>query len=242
MRPAARWPSWLATWGSCSRTPIARSSPAASAPRSSSGRATWACAATSCARAVDGAMAAVGLAEAARTNPYDLGASRRKLLALASVLAMRTPVLVLDEPTTGQDWPGWSGSPRSARGAGGRTHRHRDQPRHGVRGHRVRAGGGHGRRPCPGGRHAGGGLRSSQAGSCCNRPTWNRRWRRESATGWDSAPPRPRPRCSRRWRSPRLSSNRAVAGAAGRRRRTAARPGGRRGASGRWSAPGSAGP
>ncbi|HEY8178895.1 MAG TPA: ABC transporter ATP-binding protein [Candidatus Limnocylindria bacterium] len=56
--------------------------------------------------AVDGAMAAVGLAEAARTNPYDLGASRRKLLALASVLAMRTPVLVLDEPTTGQDVAG----------------------------------------------------------------------------------------------------------------------------------------
>jgi len=56
--------------------------------------------------AVDDALAAVGLAEAARTNPYDLGASRRKLLALASVLAMRTPVLVLDEPTTGQDAAG----------------------------------------------------------------------------------------------------------------------------------------
>jgi energy-coupling factor transport system ATP-binding protein len=56
--------------------------------------------------AVDGALAAVGLAEAARTNPYDLGASRRKLLALASVLAMQTPVLVLDEPTTGQDVAG----------------------------------------------------------------------------------------------------------------------------------------
>ncbi|HET9541066.1 MAG TPA: ABC transporter ATP-binding protein, partial [Candidatus Limnocylindria bacterium] len=57
-------------------------------------------------RAVDAAMAAVGLTEAARTNPYDLGASRRKLLALASVLAMRTPVLVLDEPSTGQDVAG----------------------------------------------------------------------------------------------------------------------------------------
>ena len=56
--------------------------------------------------AVDGALAAVGLTDAARTNPYDLGASRRKLLALASVLAMRTPVLVLDEPTTGQDVAG----------------------------------------------------------------------------------------------------------------------------------------
>ncbi len=53
--------------------------------------------------AVDAALEAVGLADAADTNPYDLGYSRRKLLALASVLAMGTPVLVLDEPTTGQD-------------------------------------------------------------------------------------------------------------------------------------------
>jgi len=58
------------------------------------------------AAAVDAALIAVGLAAEARTNPYDLGASRRKLLALASVLAMRTPVLVLDEPTTGQDLRG----------------------------------------------------------------------------------------------------------------------------------------
>jgi energy-coupling factor transport system ATP-binding protein len=53
--------------------------------------------------AVDGALAAVGLDREASTNPYDLGYSRRKLLALASVLAMGTPVVVLDEPTTGQD-------------------------------------------------------------------------------------------------------------------------------------------
>jgi energy-coupling factor transport system ATP-binding protein len=53
--------------------------------------------------AVGDALAAVGLGSEADTNPYDLGASRRKLLALASVLAMNTPVLVLDEPTTGQD-------------------------------------------------------------------------------------------------------------------------------------------
>ena len=38
-----------------------------------------------------------------RANPYDLGYSRRKLLALASILAIETPVVVLDEPTTGQD-------------------------------------------------------------------------------------------------------------------------------------------
>ncbi|MGH2455751.1 MAG: energy-coupling factor ABC transporter ATP-binding protein [Candidatus Limnocylindria bacterium] len=56
--------------------------------------------------AVDEALEAVGLAAEARTNPYDLGPSRRKLLALASVLAMRSPILVLDEPTTGQDLRG----------------------------------------------------------------------------------------------------------------------------------------
>jgi energy-coupling factor transport system ATP-binding protein len=53
--------------------------------------------------AVAAALAATGLEGEEATNPYDLGQSRRKLLALASVLAMRTPVLVLDEPTTGQD-------------------------------------------------------------------------------------------------------------------------------------------
>jgi energy-coupling factor transport system ATP-binding protein len=53
--------------------------------------------------AVDAALAATGLDRDASTNPYDLGYSRRKLLALASILAMETPVVVLDEPTTGQD-------------------------------------------------------------------------------------------------------------------------------------------
>jgi energy-coupling factor transport system ATP-binding protein len=52
------------------------------------------------------ALEAAGLAGDAEANPYDLGTSRRKLLALASVLAMATPILVLDEPTTGQDLRG----------------------------------------------------------------------------------------------------------------------------------------
>lgn len=56
--------------------------------------------------AVDTALAELGLGAEVGTNPYDLGASRRKLLALASVQAMGTPVLVLDEPTTGQDMRG----------------------------------------------------------------------------------------------------------------------------------------
>ena len=49
------------------------------------------------------ALEIVGLGESMDANPYDLGYSRRKLLAIASVLAMDTPVVVLDEPTTGQD-------------------------------------------------------------------------------------------------------------------------------------------
>jgi energy-coupling factor transport system ATP-binding protein len=52
---------------------------------------------------VASALAAVGLEEYSGANPYDLGHSQRKLLALASVLAMRAPMVVLDEPTTGQD-------------------------------------------------------------------------------------------------------------------------------------------
>jgi energy-coupling factor transport system ATP-binding protein len=55
------------------------------------------------ATSVTSALASVGLAGEESTNPYDLGYSRRKLLALASVLAMQTPIVVLDEPTTGQD-------------------------------------------------------------------------------------------------------------------------------------------
>ena len=49
------------------------------------------------------ALRAVGLEDLADANPYDLGYSQRKLLTVASILAMATPVVVLDEPTTGQD-------------------------------------------------------------------------------------------------------------------------------------------
>ncbi len=54
-------------------------------------------------RRLSGSLTQVGLADQADTNPYDLGFSERKLLALASVVAMDTPAIVLDEPTTGQD-------------------------------------------------------------------------------------------------------------------------------------------
>jgi energy-coupling factor transport system ATP-binding protein len=75
------------------------------------------------ARLVAQALAAVGLADRADENPYDLGLSDRKLVALASVLAMDPAVLVLDEPTTGQDAPGIArvGAIVDAWAAGGRT-------------------------------------------------------------------------------------------------------------------------
>ena len=52
---------------------------------------------------VANSLAAVGLLDQRAANPYDLDLPRRKLVALAGVLAMDPAVLVLDEPTTGQD-------------------------------------------------------------------------------------------------------------------------------------------
>lgn len=36
-------------------------------------------------------------------HPYDLSLAQRRWVAIASVVAMQTPIVVLDEPTTGQD-------------------------------------------------------------------------------------------------------------------------------------------
>ena len=44
-----------------------------------------------------------GLVGKENTNPYDLSPTWRKMVALASILAMDTPIVILDEPTTGQD-------------------------------------------------------------------------------------------------------------------------------------------
>ena len=56
--------------------------------------------------AVREALAATGLAGREADHPYDLGYSRRKLLTIAAVLAMETPIVLLDEPTLGQDAAG----------------------------------------------------------------------------------------------------------------------------------------
>lgn len=58
------------------------------------------------ARAVTAALEAVGLPEVADAHPYDLPSSQRKLVALATILAMETPVVIMDEPTIGQDGRG----------------------------------------------------------------------------------------------------------------------------------------
>jgi energy-coupling factor transport system ATP-binding protein len=64
------------------------------------------CVAGEIAARVADALARVGLADMGNVHPYDLHPSQRKLVALAAALAMRTPILILDEPTTGQDTPG----------------------------------------------------------------------------------------------------------------------------------------
>ena len=45
----------------------------------------------------------VGLLDAADTHPYDLPLSQRKLVVIAAILSMDTEIVILDEPTIGQD-------------------------------------------------------------------------------------------------------------------------------------------
>lgn len=52
---------------------------------------------------VKDALAMTELSDKTETNPYDLSATWRKMVALASVIAMDTPIVIFDEPTTGQD-------------------------------------------------------------------------------------------------------------------------------------------
>lgn len=52
------------------------------------------------------ALALTGLTGKEKENPYDLELYERKMAAIASVLAMDTDVLILDEPTIAQDYRG----------------------------------------------------------------------------------------------------------------------------------------
>ncbi len=58
------------------------------------------------AQAVEQALKLVGMEKDAETYPFMLGRGQRQKLAVASVLAMGSPVLVVDEPTTGLDLRG----------------------------------------------------------------------------------------------------------------------------------------
>ena len=55
-------------------------------------------------RRVLAALREVGLEQQAEAYPQSLSRGQRQRVALASVLALQTPIIVLDEPTTGQDY------------------------------------------------------------------------------------------------------------------------------------------
>jgi len=52
---------------------------------------------------VKDALALTELSDKREVNPYDLSPSWRKMVALASIISMDTPIVIFDEPTTGQD-------------------------------------------------------------------------------------------------------------------------------------------
>lgn len=52
------------------------------------------------------ALKTVGILHHAEENPYDLSLSERKMVSIASIIAMDPPILILDEPTIGQDYEG----------------------------------------------------------------------------------------------------------------------------------------
>ncbi len=52
---------------------------------------------------VKDALAMTELSDKTETNPYDLSPTWRKMVAIASIIAMDTPIVIFDEPTTGQD-------------------------------------------------------------------------------------------------------------------------------------------
>jgi energy-coupling factor transport system ATP-binding protein len=53
--------------------------------------------------AVDNALKLVGLDDSKARAPFMLGRGERQKLAVASILAMNSPILIVDEPTTGMD-------------------------------------------------------------------------------------------------------------------------------------------
>jgi energy-coupling factor transport system ATP-binding protein len=54
----------------------------------------------------EAALEQVGLADRREANPYDLSLSERKLISIASIVAMNTGIIIFDEPTIAQDHAG----------------------------------------------------------------------------------------------------------------------------------------
>lgn len=57
-------------------------------------------------RRITDALEFVGLANFKERHPFTLGKGERQKLAVATILVMEPDILVIDEPTTGQDWDG----------------------------------------------------------------------------------------------------------------------------------------
>jgi len=55
-------------------------------------------------RRTEEVLAEVGLSDYLEEMPFMLGRGQRQRLAVAAVLAMEPSILIIDEPTTGQDW------------------------------------------------------------------------------------------------------------------------------------------
>lgn len=55
---------------------------------------------------VEDVLAVTGLAGVRGEHPFSLCKGERQRIAIASILALRPAILVIDEPTTGQDWAG----------------------------------------------------------------------------------------------------------------------------------------
>jgi len=55
---------------------------------------------------LDEVLGFTGLGAVRDEHPFSLGKGERQRIAVASILALRPQILVVDEPTTGQDWAG----------------------------------------------------------------------------------------------------------------------------------------
>ena len=55
---------------------------------------------------IEQALALTGLTGKEEEHPFSLGKGERQMIAVASILVMQPDILVIDEPTTGQDWAG----------------------------------------------------------------------------------------------------------------------------------------